>query len=128
MTNDAINLCFNSLQISAPEDTINRFLQHGFSLSEPDDWGASPQNFSFQPFGKAAEERKDIWSNWIEVKNVGQQQQLLLEFESGESPPFSVIHASIEWLRQQDLPFDLHYRYRLENESWDGEIRESHPS
>ena len=134
MTEDSEAVCFNSLEVVAPAATLDRLLQMGFSKSDCDDWGMSPQNFSFEPFAEAAElseailpdDLQKIWTNWIETKKQGELQKLTLEFESGKSPPFALINAMAHWMKRQNLQFDLHFRYRLENESWDGQLRDTH--
>ena len=134
MTHDSESVCFNSLQVTAPAATLDRLLQMGYSKSDCDDWGMSPQNFSFEPFAEVAdlndsisqEELQQIWTNWIEIKKQGKRQQLTLEFESGKAPPFALINAMASWMKRQNLKYDLQFRYRLENEAWDGQLQDTH--
>lgn len=133
-----MGICFNSLQLSAPKDTTQRLLSKGFEDCDSDDWGLTPQLFSFRPFVLATdkqhlsdyqEEMEQIWTNWIEGAQADDQSvsQLTIEFESEGIPPLRTIQALIEWLQQEELNFDLRYRYRQENQSWQGELNAHNP-
>lgn len=134
MSADTPNACFNSLQISAPAATLERLLEQGFASSQADDWGLSPQNFSFLQFlgdqplprGYSQDDLDSLWTNWLEVQSQGAEQLLTIEFESNDNPPLAVIKALVGWLRDAQLGFRLHYRYRFENGDWDGELLDSH--
>ncbi|NIB44537.1 hypothetical protein HBA55_33425 [Pseudomaricurvus alkylphenolicus] len=123
-----MSICFNSIQVTAPETTANRLLAKAFESSDFDDWGMSPQAFSFLPFVADKSDQdlqralESIWTNWIERHWQKPDQVLTIEFESENTPPIAAVNAMIEWLQQQKLIFDLRYQYRRENESWQGEL------
>ncbi len=142
-----MSVCFNSVKITAPTATTEALLKKGFSLSEVDDWGLSPQNFSFAPFVSStapedssqedsgedksgqdnnADELADIWTNWIEISNSEAGDLLTIEFESKDTPPLTAINAMTLWLKRENLAFDLEMKYRLENETWEGEYRDNY--
>ncbi|GAA5317656.1 MAG: hypothetical protein AseanaTS_28610 [Candidatus Pelagadaptatus aseana] len=129
-----MNVCFNSLELKVPPVTADRLLAKGFENCDYDDWGFSPQLFSFKAFvGNITDEvtrleLETIWTNWInrDKQGNGNDQTLTIEFESEDVPPVAVINAMIEWLKAEQLDFDLNYRYRLENENWQGQLQANH--
>jgi len=136
-----MGICFNSLQLTASTDTTQKLLSKGFENCGEDDLGVTPQHFSFRPFVTATQpslvndcalELEKIWTNWIDGKPAANQQsqpdnQLTIEFESEDTPPLRTVQAMIAWLQQEQLHFELHYRYRQENEAWEGELNVSNP-
>lgn len=137
-----MSICFNSLQLTASPDTQQKLLNKGFEDSDADDWSLIPQHFSFRPFVTAAQPSKaddlnrelaHIWTNWIEGNPAANRQSqadnpLTIEFESEDNPPLRTVKAMIAWLQQEQLHFELRYRYRQENESWQGELNASNPN
>lgn len=128
-----MSVCFNAIELTVPPATADKVLAKGFENCDYDDWGFSPQGFSFAPFlsnedrtsndvGSALE---SIWTNWINRETVEDSDQhlLVIEFESENVPPIGVVNGLIEWLKNEQLLFDLNYRYRLENENWNGSLQ-----
>ena len=52
--------CFNTLNLSAPPSTADRLLAKAFESCDLDDWGISPQSFSFDPFIHATKGNMNI--------------------------------------------------------------------
>jgi len=135
-------ICFNSLQLIASTDTNQKLLKKGFEGSDPNDFGVTPQHFSFRPFVTATQQVKgdefsreleQIWTNWIDGNPISSEldqcgNQLTIEFESADTPPLRTVQAMITWLEQEQLHFELRYRYRQENESWQGELNACNPN
>jgi len=138
----SMGVCFNSLQLTASPDTAQKILNKGFEGCESGDQGVAPQNFSFRPFVTATQpsqvddytsELEQIWTNWIDGEPTANQKsqqdkQLTIEFESEDIPPLRTVRAMIAWLEQEQLHFELRYRYRQENETWQGELSASNPN
>jgi len=134
-----MGICFNSLQLTASPDTTQKVLNKGFENCASGDPDINPQHFSFRPFVTAtqhsrvdeyASELAQIWTNWIDGQTSADQQgphdkPLTIEFESEDSPPLRTVRAMIAWLQQEHLHFELRYRYRQENEAWQGELNAS---
>lgn len=127
-----MSICFNSLQVVAPEKTTRLLLAKAFRCEEEPTALLDPQNFSFAPFiqdqvGQPSSIER-IWTNWIEQTKRKRQRALLIEFESADAPPLIAINAMISWLQQQHLSFQLHYKYRRENEASESELKAQYPT
>ncbi len=130
-----MTVCFNTLSLIAPNTTTNRFLAKGFENCDLDDWGLSPQGFSFQPFIDAyhddsdTEETRDtIWTNWIERQQADRtRENLKIEFESESEPPMHAINSLIKWLDGENLTYQLNITYRLENNRFEGQLNAQGP-
>lgn len=126
-----MDICFNSLIITAPEITTEFILANACVNHRGNPCRCQPKDFRFSALLKTlagdsiVPELDDIWINWIECKSVGEQRQLMIEFESREQPPTPCIEAIVEGLKQQQLAFSLQFQYRRENESWEGEMSAS---
>ncbi|MEC8429046.1 MAG: hypothetical protein VXZ35_11500 [Pseudomonadota bacterium] len=128
-----MNVCFNSLELTVLPAVADKILAKGFENCDYDDWGFSPQGFSFEPFLSAEDKNDDqtksalgsVWTNWINRENAAESEEhaLVIEFESENVPPISVVNGLIEWMKRERLVFDLNYRYRLENENWHGALQ-----
>ncbi len=130
-----MSVCFNTLHLTAPAITAEQLLAKGFGDCEFDDWGFCPQQFSFIPFLKetaSEDELKDetnnsIWTNWIDRQADKHCQRLMIEFESEHTPAINAVNALIKWMNNQHLNYDLKFKYRQENERWQGELNAKNP-
>lgn len=130
-----MTVCFNTLNLTAPNSTTDRLLAKGFEDCELDDWGLSPQNFSFGPFIEATDKTHSlqevgdtIWTNWIDRRRAeGAHEKLLIEFETESEPPMHAINALIKWLDREKLSYQLNMTYRLENDRFEGEVKAQGP-
>lgn len=122
--------CINTLNITATPKVTSQILCKGFENSDTDDWGFSPQNFSFLPFVKSQHPdspwQDNLWTRWVEEtpedKKKKQAHSLCIEFESEGEPPTFAIDAMIAWLNEQDLDYQLKLDYQPEGGQWAGEI------
>lgn len=127
-----MDICFNSLTITAPATTIDCILSRGVENYKASNWNRNPQDFSFKSLIEALTDHpvdlgnlEDIWVNWIECSGDDERQKLIIEFESRQTPPVYCIDALIQCLEQEQLTYELFFKYRLENQEWDGEISAS---
>ncbi|MFL0796555.1 MAG: hypothetical protein K6L73_03570 [Cellvibrionaceae bacterium] len=121
--------CINTLSITGDQKVAATILSKGFENSESDDWGLSPQSFSFLPFIKAQHPNSDwqdtLWTRWLEEKAQGKQHILNIEFESEGEPPTYAVDALIAWLNERELEYQLKLDYQPEGGEWTGEIKAS---
>ena len=130
-----MTVCFNTLRLTAPNTTTVRFLAKAFENCDLDDWGVSPQNFSFRPFIDAAQiettgddSSDSVWTNWIERQQTGNTDEMLqIEFESESQPPMQAINSLIDWLDTEQLRYQLNLSYRLENNQFEGQLNAQGP-
>jgi len=130
-----VTICFNTINFTANNQTTSRLLAKAFEDCELDDWGISPQNFSFKPFLDAAtdipageDSSETIWTNWIDRQPIdNQQEKLMIEFETQSEPPLHAVTALIQWLDQEQLNYKLNMTYRLENNCFEGQVNAHRP-
>ncbi len=121
--------CINTLSIISDHKVAGMVLNKGFENSDSDDWGLSPQSFSFLPFVKTQHPdsnwQDNLWTRWLEENGKGENHTLNIEFESEGEPPTYAIDALVAWLNERELDYQLTLNYQPEGGEWTGKIKAS---